>query len=336
MRLGLLRTIWAGLLILAVAGCASTYQPMGPEVTEPRLAEEVLIAPDGRKLPLRRWLPDEAPRAVILAIHGFNDYSNAFEGPGRFWADRGIATYAYDQRGFGAGAQPGIWAGAATLVRDAATAVALIRQRHPDVPLYLLGESMGGAVVLTLLGSALAPEPPVDGAILVAPAVWGRETMPFYQRWALWLSVNLFPGLELTGEGLGIIPSDNIEMLRALGADPLVLKANRVDTLDGLVTLMSLGRAAAPDVEVPTLYLYGDNEQVLPLDTVDGLLEDLPPDPSRTIAFYKDGYHMLLRDLAAEIVWRDIAAWTADPAAPLPSGADQRGLARLGQVAVGE
>ncbi len=42
------------------------------------------------------------------------------------------------------------------------------------------------------------------------------------------------------------------------------------------------------------------------------------------IAVYDAGYHMLMRDLQAEIVWRDIAAWLEDPAAHLPSGADAR------------
>ena len=50
-------------------------------------------------------------RAVILALHGFNDYSNAFEGPGEVWAGHGIATYAYDQRGFGAAPERGLWPG---------------------------------------------------------------------------------------------------------------------------------------------------------------------------------------------------------------------------------
>jgi hypothetical protein len=40
------------------------------------------------------------------------------------------------------------------------------------------------------------------------------------------------------------------------------------------------------------------------------------------IAVYRNGWHMLLRDLEGETVWRDIAAWIADPAiAALPSGA---------------
>ena len=46
-------------------------------------------------------LPTSGVKAVILALHGFNDYSNAFAMPARLWAERGIASYAYDQRGFG-------------------------------------------------------------------------------------------------------------------------------------------------------------------------------------------------------------------------------------------
>jgi len=50
-------------------------------------------------------------KAVILALHGFNDYANAFDGPGEIWAKEGIVTYAYDQRGFGAAPERGLWPG---------------------------------------------------------------------------------------------------------------------------------------------------------------------------------------------------------------------------------
>ncbi len=63
---------------------------------------------------------------------------------------------------------------------------------------------------------------------------------------ALWIGARLMPGLTLTGRGLGIKPSDNIAMLRALSRDPLVIKETRVDTIYGLVNLMDAALAAAP------------------------------------------------------------------------------------------
>ena len=86
----------------------------------------------------------------------------------------------------------------------------------PALPVYALGESMGGAVVLSALASDDPPE--VDGVILVAPAVWSRDDMPLSYRAALWLSAHTLPWLHVSGEGLKIWPSDNIPMLRALAA----------------------------------------------------------------------------------------------------------------------
>ena len=74
------------------------------------------------RLPLRRWLPEGKPRAVVLALHGFNDYSNAFADAGPVFAAHGIALYAYDQRGFGAAPAPGRWPGSRRLVDDALAA----------------------------------------------------------------------------------------------------------------------------------------------------------------------------------------------------------------------
>ena len=95
---------------------------MGAAVVQPQLNDKLLIAADGFELPMRSWLPAHGHvRAAVVALHGYNDYSNAFDGAGREFATAGIATYAYDQRGFGATRNRGVWAGTPTLVSDAGT-----------------------------------------------------------------------------------------------------------------------------------------------------------------------------------------------------------------------
>ncbi len=72
------------LLLAALTGCAPRLQEPGPLATAPvgpRLDDAGLATADGLVLPVRRWLPAGAPRAVIVAVHGFNDYSNAFQAP---------------------------------------------------------------------------------------------------------------------------------------------------------------------------------------------------------------------------------------------------------------
>jgi acylglycerol lipase len=261
---------------------------------------------------------------VILALHGFNDYSNSFSEPGEAWAQRGIATYAYDQRGFGAAPERGMWPGRAALAADAATATQILRRLYPGRPLYILGESMGGAVaVVAMTRESGTPVPNVDGVILTAPAVWGRATMNLLPRLALWAGVRLMPGLTLTGRGLEIRPSDNIAMLRALARDPLVIKATRVDTIYGLVDLMDAALASSPQLDLPLLVMYGEKDEIVPKTPIRRFVGNLPSQPRRPrLAWYKDGYHMLLRDLEGPIVISDIASWVLTPAAPLPSGAD--------------
>ena len=216
--------------------------PQGTEPSTPAITTDALVTRDGDRLPLKTWGP-EHPKAVIVALHGMGDYSNAFAMPAPFWAEHGVAILAYDQRGFGAADHPGMWAGGDVMRRDLVDAVGAARARYPGVPVYALGESMGGAVVLTELAETDAPK--LDGVILVAPAVWSRADMPLSYRVVLWLAAHILPGMHASGRGVvHIWPSDNIPMLRAYSRDPLVQKDTRADAVWGLVNLMDeIGRA---------------------------------------------------------------------------------------------
>ncbi|HIJ82503.1 MAG TPA: alpha/beta hydrolase [Desulfuromonadales bacterium] len=291
----------------------------GAEITTPKIENAQFITADGALLPLRSWLPKETPiKAVVIALHGFNDYSNAFTSSGEYLSRHGIACYAYDQRGFGGAPGRGLWSGIEAYTNDLSAFAAVIRTLHPDVPLYVLGESMGGAV--TIVAMTGSHPPAVNGVILVAPAVWSRDTMPWYQRWLLAVTAYTVPWMELTGKGLKIKPSDNIEMLRGLGRDPLVIKATRIDTMHGLTNLMDSALLRAPQLRLPTLVQYGEHDQVIPQQPTLLMLEKMPATTRK--AFYRNGYHMLLRDLQGEKPLADIVAWIADHNQSLRYGTD--------------
>ena len=302
---------WPGLVILlGLAACAPSLAPRGTDAVTPVMADDTITMRDGTSLPLRRWEAD-APRAVIVALHGMGDYSNAFDSPGKVWAKMGITTLAYDQRGFGAGPNPGLWAGAAVMRDDLHDAVAAAHARYPGIPLFALGESMGGAVLLTALASATPRKLDVAGVILVAPAVWSRGDMPLSYRAALFLAAHLMPGLVLSNSAASsvvtIMPSDNIPMLRAMRRDPLVQKNTRTGTLYGLVDLMDEARHAVPAAPPPILLLTGDRDQVIPKPPTEAVIAALGD--KATVKRYPNGYHMLLRDLDGAAVAGDVADW---------------------------
>ncbi len=285
---------------------------------EPRLLTNDAQMSDGYRLPFQLWGYTEQPDILVLGLHGFNDYSHAFEALGTRLAEHGITTYAFDQRGFGRTRQRGHWHSCARLTADLRTLIGLLRARYPHARLILIGESMGAAV--TLSADSEAPLD-VDGLVLIAPAVWSRASMPWYQRAVLALAANTVPGLKLTGGGISITPSDNLPMLRAKGRDPLVIKATRVEALWGITNLMD--RAVAwPDArqhrdqQPPTLILYGEQDSIIPPRAFCRFIASVPPNaPAVQRQLYADGWHMLTRDLQGARVITDIAAWVQDPSA---------------------
>lgn len=303
-------TLWA---------CAPTVLPAGPPQGAPRLEADRFVAADGTALPLRFWTPAAGlPRAIVLALHGFGDHRDGWEEPADLWAAQGIATLAYDQRGFGASPTRGRWAGTASLVDDVGTVLTLLRQRHPGVPIHLAGESMGGALALAAVEAGARP----DGLILLATALRSRDTLGPLASGALDLFVHLVPWFPTGPSSIDWRPTDNPRAIEKLRSDPMILRQVRLDMIHGLVEAMDAGKRAAGTVDLPYLMLHGLGDRIVPEAPVRDALRLLPRRPDSRLAVYREGYHLLLRDKAGASVAADIAAWIAAPLSPLPSGAD--------------
>jgi len=312
-------------LILFLAACTPHIEGMGPKSRIADIEGDFYVASDGVKLPIRIWQPDSPVKAVLLGVHGFNDYGN-FLTPGmeKYLQANAIKLITYDQRGFGDGPHRGVWAGRDALINDLATLIHLIHARHEELPLYVMGESMGGAVVINTL--ARIKPLPVDGAILSAPAVWGVSTWPWYQKAGLYAMSYTMPWLKLSGGGI-VQPTDHIENWKNWSQDPLVIRATRVDAMWGVSWLMEDALKAAPDLDVPTLLLYGEKDEVIPKDPTAQFVKNLPK--TAHIALYPEGWHWLARDHNGPAVWKDIKSWMTDQSKPLPSEADVDARTRL-------
>jgi len=299
------------LFLLSACGPRFT-SPHSPPLAEPQLQETSFISFDGTELPLRTWLPPggmAAAGSIFIAVHGFNDYSSFMKYPARYFTQNRIAVYAYDQRGFGSAPVRGMWSSGEIMVQDLKTLIRLVAQSHPDLPIFLLGHSMGGALIIEAMSGD--NDPGVAGAILVAPAVWARSTIPLYQNVSLWLAAHTIPWYTVTGQVLKRTACSNIEVLREQGRDPLVIKDTRLDTIYGLQSLMDAAYGGADHFTLKTLVLYGQHDEIIPREPVLDVFRRFPTeaDERKKLILYDEGYHMLLRDLQAEVVLKDIVAW---------------------------
>lgn len=101
------------------------------------------------KVPYRAWLPEEKPNEVILCVHGLGFSSESFTEFGRQMAAHGSAVYAIDVRGFGQWMSKGQGKmDFEACLTDIESALKTLRKQYPSVPIYVAGESMGGAIAL--------------------------------------------------------------------------------------------------------------------------------------------------------------------------------------------
>ncbi|HZC16641.1 MAG TPA: alpha/beta fold hydrolase, partial [Caulobacteraceae bacterium] len=225
----MVRRLLLVLALLSLAACGPVVQqaftPPGA-FTGPRLEPGAFVSFDGARLGLQQWTPEGGQQrwAVIVAVHGLDDYANAFHLAGPFWAKDGIATLAYDQRGFGRSPQRGVWGGDKLMTEDLRTMVALAHQRYPNAIVAVAGESLGGSVAVDAFASASPPA--ASRVVLISPGVWGWSTQPFYSNAALWLVAHVDGPVVINPPDFitdHIRASDNIDELRAMGRDPLEL-----------------------------------------------------------------------------------------------------------------
>jgi len=312
---------------MLLAACLPTIQHAGNPAegfSGPRfdVANNHFVSFDGTELGLTAWLPPngQEPSTVVIALHGMNDYAGTFYYAGPWFAAHGVATYAYDARGFGRSPQRGVWGGERLMTEDVRTAVRVARQMYPNAKIAVMGDSMGSAEAIATFGAPNAPH--IDRLVLVAPAVWGWSTMPLAYRVGLWTSAHTLPWQAVQpprGVVRHVTASDNQEALNRAGRDPNMIWTTRFDTLYGLVNLMEEAMDQSSNLNGNVLFLYGGHDQIIPRNSALATARRLP----RTVrtAFYADGYHWLLRDNQSEVTYRDILAYLEDADAPLPSQA---------------
>lgn len=314
-------------MLFAAAAVVAACSPMAVQragqppmdFAGPRLEGDRFVSFDGAKLGLNHWAPKDEPWAVIVGVHGMNDYANAFHLAGPWWAGQGVATYAFDQRGFGRSPQRGVWGGE-LMVEDLRTLVALARAEHPHAIIAVAGESMGGAVAIEAFASNRPPN--ADRLILLSPAVWGWSHQPLPYKTALWMAARFTAAKVYTPPSWvagRVKPTDNRQELVAMGRDPLMVWGARSDTLYSLVSLMDRASVNVAKIKAPTIYLYGANDDIIPKEAAIAAAGRLNGEGRS--AYYARGYHLLMRDRQGPVVWSDVLAYLRDPDAPLPSGA---------------
>ncbi len=264
-------------------------------------------ASDDYRLYFSRWGEIENPTRVFIALHGMNDYGNAFKFFGQYFAERGFLTIAYDARGFGRNGQRGEWFGAQRMIADFNEIANQVKEMFPAAEVFLIGDSMGAATLLAGVKSGHYPQ--VSASVYCVPAVWGWSNQNPIYTWALKIGEKLFKNRKFTAPQIAtrkIVVSNNNQMLHEMGHDQNMIWQTGTQAIKGLVDIMEMAYKSAPvlGMNQKAFVLFAENDHVIPPKASKKFISRLRHNVRHRI--YENAYHMMLRDNEREIYFEDI------------------------------
>jgi alpha-beta hydrolase superfamily lysophospholipase len=261
---------------------------------------------DRTPLYYQAWLPAQArPRAVIVNLHGLGDHSGLYPNLASHFPARAVALYAFDMRGNGRSPGQRAYLGSWQEYRgDLAAFVGRIREWEPGLPLFLLGNSLGGLVVLDYV---LHHPGQVEGVIAAAPVLGDVGVPPILMALGRVMSrvlprFSLNVGMDLTG--LAREPS----VIEAVLADPLFHRRGTARLSTEVTAAINRVQHLAGTLSVPLLILHGSADRMVPPDGSRTFFAKVRF-PDREFREYPDAYHGLFADLGFGAVLGDLEGW---------------------------
>jgi alpha-beta hydrolase superfamily lysophospholipase len=260
----------------------------------------------GLRLYYQAWLPTgDRRRAVLVNLHGLGDHSGLYPNLGSHFSARGMPVYAYDMRGNGRSpGQRAYLRGWHEYRGDLHAFLARVREWEGELPLFLLGNSLGALVVLEYalhhprgLAGMIAAAPPLGelGVPRVLMAL-GRVFSRVLPRFSLRVGMDL--------SGLARDPA----VLEAVLADPLFHRRGTARLSTEVTAAIARVQEGAPNLSVPLLILHGSDDRMVPPDGSRRFFARVRY-PDREFREYPGAYHGLFADFNHGEVLSDLERW---------------------------
>lgn len=281
---------------------------MASQVSE---TDEIQVFTNARGQKLRRWcLSVDSAKAICILLHGIGDHILAYEDVAKaLLENHNISLHGYDQVGHGR--SEGVRVDIHDFqhyVDDAIQFVDIIKSEYPDIPVFVMGHSMGGLV----LGQALLSKPDLcSGVIMYAAAVHANPQVvtPFKVTMAKLLS-RVFPSFPVGGIGEDLLTRNKDELQR-LKTDTLRYQG-RMKARWGHNTLKALVdfNERMSEITIPIFIAHGDDDQICHIDG-STKLEKTVSSKDKTFKVYEKCYHRLHTepDGCSEKFINDVGEW---------------------------
>ncbi|XP_023275753.1 monoglyceride lipase [Seriola lalandi dorsalis] len=251
-------------------------------------------------------------RALVFVAHGAGEHCGPYDEVAQRLKELSLLVFAHDHVGHGQseGDRMNI-KDFQVYIRDALQHVDLMRSRHPELPVYIVGHSMGGAIsILT------ASERPSDfaGVVLIAPMVQMNpdSATPFKVFLAKVLN-HMLPSLTLGSIESKWVSRDKTKV-EAYDADELNFHGGvRVSFGMQLMGAAARIEREIPSISWPFLLLHGDADKLCDIRG-SKMMYEKAASSDKKLKVYEGGYHALHHDLpeVAESVLKEVTGWITE------------------------
>ena len=259
----------------------------------------------GLELCYRRWRPEGEPQAALAIVHGFGEHSGRYGNVTDWLVPRGYAVYGFDLRGHGRSPGPRGYVNEwAEFRQDVKAFLELVGEQEPGRPLFLLGHSMGGLIVLEYV---LHYPEGLAGVIASGPVLAQAGVSPFLMMLSKILS-GILPRLTLDTKLDATAISRDPAVVGAYVDDPLVHSLGTPRLGTELTRAVEWTQAHAAEMRVPCLIVHGSADRLAPPEGSRVFYENMTlTDKERQV--YEGYYHEVFNDVGKEQVLAAVEAW---------------------------
>ena len=261
---------------------------------------------DGTVIHHQAWLPEGAPRAIVVLVHGLGEHSGRYAHVAQALVDAGHAVHALDHRGHGKSSGKRAFVKRYDeLQRDLHQFRQMVEREHPGTPLVVLGHSMGGNIAM---GHALDHQDGIAALVLSGPALAVGDDFSPIQIKIFTAIAKVAPGVRPQGLSDEAISRD-LAVVAAYRNDPLVYRGK---ISAGLGAALIGAMQSFPDryeqLRLPILVLHGTDDQ---LADVAGSreLEAKAVNADLTAHYYEGLYHEVFNEPEQDRVLADLTTW---------------------------
>lgn len=303
------------LAALLLCHCSAPRSAKRQPVMDPALTS--WTARDGKSLPFKHWPGvTKPPRAVVICIHGLSGAASDFWPAGESFPAQGIAVYGMQLRGQGNDPdrkRRGDIRSSRQWQEDLMDFTAIIRQRHPGVPVYWFGESLGALITIDATAALPEHQKTVAGIILASPVVALRDNLKltFGRNLMLRTILRLFPGKRLSLEAMGnseVQVTSKTTHRGQMQHTEHYVKDFTVRLFGAVEKLIRQAATAARHITVPVLVLYTPNDALTPREGVERFFAAIASRDKASL-FYPESYHLILHDNDREEALRQLSQW---------------------------